>query len=197
MEPEPVLDDPRESSVQPLYWYGQKCLPAPGVPAHFLSVQREGSKITNARYALVNRKRDRVEQKDILDAELQYSQYAWDSILVENNSVIQSLDRVLLEFVGETSILTESAVRKCVSSAGIELEQVDHVIGQLVGLTFLGVEVAANRFAYADEKKERQKNTQLSTKFATAQGRELRYEINAPFRTYLEISETESSLRLS
>jgi hypothetical protein len=54
LNPKPVLDDPRESSVQPLYWCGQKALPAPGVLAHFLSPQREGSKITNARYALVS-----------------------------------------------------------------------------------------------------------------------------------------------
>ena len=144
----------------------------------------------------VNRKHDRVEQKDILDAELQYSQYAWDSILVENNSVISGMDQVLLEFVGEKSILTESAVRKCVSSAGIDPEQVDHVISQLVGLTFLGVEVGAGKFAYADEKKERQKNRQLASKFATAFGTEPRYEVNAPFRTYLELNETESSARL-
>jgi hypothetical protein len=105
-------------------------------------------------------------------------------------------DKVLLEFVGERSILLESDVRKCVSSAGIDPEQVDHVISQLVGLTFLGVEVGAGKFAYADEKKERQKNRQLATKFAVSQGFEPRYEVNAPFRTYLELNEADSSPRL-
>ena len=52
--PHPILDDPRESSVQPLYWYGQKLLYAPGLISHFLSYKREGSKLTNARYALVS-----------------------------------------------------------------------------------------------------------------------------------------------
>lgn len=52
--PKPILDDPRESSVQPLYWYGQKMLFAPGVLVHFLSPQREGSKLNTARYALVS-----------------------------------------------------------------------------------------------------------------------------------------------
>ncbi|HYK34804.1 P-loop ATPase, Sll1717 family [Alloacidobacterium sp.] len=54
LNPKPILGDPRESLVQPLYWYGQKILHAPGVLAHFLSPQREGSKLTNARYALVS-----------------------------------------------------------------------------------------------------------------------------------------------
>jgi hypothetical protein len=54
LTPKPVLDNPKESSVQPLYWYGQKILNAPGVLAHFLSPQREGSRITSARYALVS-----------------------------------------------------------------------------------------------------------------------------------------------
>ena len=144
----------------------------------------------------VNRKHDRVEQKDILDAELQYSQYAWDSILVENNSVIAELDNVLLEFVGDNSVLDETTVRQRVSHAGIDAESVDHVIGQLVGLTFFGVEVAPGKFAYSDEKKERQKNRQLALKFADSQGMEARYEVNAPFRTYLELNEVHSSPRL-
>jgi len=100
---------------------------------------------------------------------------------------------VLLEFVGEKSILDETSVRKRVSKAGIEAERVDHVIGQIVGLTFFGVEVAAGKFAYSDEKKERQKNRQLATKFADAEGVEPRYEIDAPFRMYLELNEADSS----
>ena len=54
VRPKPVVDDPRESSVQPLYWYGQKVLYAPGVIVHFLAPNREGAKLHNARYALVS-----------------------------------------------------------------------------------------------------------------------------------------------
>ena len=54
LKPKPVLDDPRESSVQPLYWYGQKVLYAPGIIVHFLPPNREGAKLHNARYALVS-----------------------------------------------------------------------------------------------------------------------------------------------
>ena len=139
----------------------------------------------------VNRKHDRVEQKDVLDGEMQYSQYAWDSILVENSSIIPGLDKVLIEFVGGPSVLLESTVRQHISSAGTDAEKVDDVIAQLVSLTFLGVEVSPGKFAYADEKKELQKNVILASRLAVAQGGERRYEINAPFRSYLELKEAQ------
>jgi hypothetical protein len=137
----------------------------------------------------VNRKRDRVEEKDVLDAEMQYSQYAWDSILVENSSTVPELEGILLEFVGGESVLSESLVRQHVSSAAIAAEWVDDVISHLVGLTFLGVEVASGRFEFADEKKELQKNVILATRFAGRARAERRYQVNAPFRTYLGLKE--------
>jgi hypothetical protein len=103
--------------------------------------------------------------------------------------MIPALDRVLLEFVGGPSVLAESIVRQRISSAGIDAERVDGVIEQLVNLTFLGVEVSSGRFSYADERKELQKNLVLSARFAAAQGAEPRYEINSPFRAYLELQE--------
>ena len=78
----------------------------------------------------------------------------------------------------------------------IDAEQVDRVITQLVGLTFLGVEVGLGRFAYADEKKERQKNRQLAAKYAGNRNTEPRFEVNAPFRTYLGMDEGDGTARL-
>ena len=181
-------------------WHKYFCSDVRGIPTRDYLVSRILPRPRDIVYLVkaavstaVNRKHDRVEQKDIVDGELQYSQYAWDSILVENNNRIPSLDKVLLEFVGGRSVLLESTVRKFVSSAGIDAEQVDHVIAQLVGLTFLGIEVGPGKFAYADEKKERQKNVALASCFAVAQGLEARYEVNAPFRSYLELDEADSS----
>jgi hypothetical protein len=183
-------------------WHKYFCPEVRGIPTRDYLVRRILPRPRDMVYIVkaavsfaVNRKHDRVEQKDILDGEMQYSQYAWDSILVENNTIIPGLDKVLLEFVGGPSILPESKVRQHISSAGIDAEKVDDVIVQLAGLTFLGVEVGIGRFAYADEKKELQKNMALAAKFAAANSKEYRYEINAPFRAYLELNETlETSL---
>jgi hypothetical protein len=177
-------------------WHKYFCSEVRGIPTRDYLVSRILPRPRDIVYIVkaavsfaVNRKHDRVEQKDILDGEMQYSQYAWDSILVENSSVIPDLDKVLLEFVGGPSVLSESSIRQHISSAGIDAEKVDDVITQLVGLTFLAVEVSRGRFAYADEKKELQKNVVLASRFAAAQGVEHRYQINAPFRAYLELVE--------
>ena len=137
----------------------------------------------------VNRKHDRVEEKDIVDGENQYSQYAWDSILVENGITVPQLEGVLLEFVGSTSVISESTARKHVSHSGIDIEKVDPVISHLVKLTFLGLEVAKDRFNYSDEPKELKKNVVLADRYSEAQNSERRYVINPPFRSYLEVIE--------
>jgi hypothetical protein len=138
----------------------------------------------------VNRKHERVEERDILDGEMQYSQYAWDSILVENSSSIPKLEEVLLQFTGGPSVVTESSARQFISTLGVAAEEVDSVIRQLINLTFFGLEVAHGKFAYADEKKELQRNAALAAKFSAQNLSETRYEINAPFRTYLEVDES-------
>jgi hypothetical protein len=177
-------------------WHKYFCSEVRGVPTRDYLVSRILPRPRDVVYIVkaavsfaVNRKHERVEQKDVVDGEMQYSQYAWDSILVENSSIIQDLDKVLLEFVGGSSVLLESIVRQRISSAGIDAEKVDEVIAQLVSLTFFGVEVSRGKFAYADEKKEMQKNVVLASRFAVAEGNEHRYEINAPFRAYLELKE--------
>jgi hypothetical protein len=182
-------------------WHRYFCSDVRGIPTRDYLVSRILPRPRDIVYIVkaavsfaVNRKHDRVEQKDVLDGEMQYSQYAWDSILVENNSVIPDLDEVLLEFVGGPCVLPQSIVRQHISSAGIDAEKVDGVITQLVGLTFLGVEVSQGKFAYADEKKELQKNLVLAARFAAAQENEHRYEINAPFRAYLELDESKTGL---
>ena len=55
----------------------------------------------------VNRKHDRVEEKDVFDGEKQYSQYALDSILAENGITVPQLESVLFEFVGTPSNFKE------------------------------------------------------------------------------------------
>jgi hypothetical protein len=137
----------------------------------------------------VNRKHDRVEEKDIVDGEKQYSQYALDSILVENGITVPELESVLFEFIGNSAILSKSQVIRQISRANIPPEQVDGVIDHLVRLSFLGVEVADQNFSYSDEPRELKKNRVLSDRFLDGNEEGRRYEINPPFRSYLEIVE--------
>lgn len=145
----------------------------------------------------VNRKHDRVEERDILDAEKQYSLYALDSILVENGITIPQMESVLLEFLGCDSVLTETSVRQRISRAGIEAEKVDSTISHLVKLTFLGVEIDLGNFLYADEPRELKKAYILGSRYASERGGEIRYQINSAFRAYLEIGDSPSQANQS
>jgi hypothetical protein len=49
-----ITDDPKESTVQPLTWYGTQVFAASGLLCHLTSPQRTGSQLHNARYALVS-----------------------------------------------------------------------------------------------------------------------------------------------
>jgi len=138
----------------------------------------------------VNRKHDRVEEWDVLDGERQYSQYALDSILVENGITIPQLESVLFEFVGAPSIVSADDVGKRIRKANIETEKLDQVTDHLVKLSFLGVEVNAGNFAYADEPRELKKIRVLSDRLLESTGSRRRFQINSPFRAYLEISES-------
>ena len=48
-----IVDDPRESTVQSLAWYGSNVFNCSGVVCHFMSPNREGGYIQTARHALV------------------------------------------------------------------------------------------------------------------------------------------------
>jgi hypothetical protein len=137
----------------------------------------------------VNRKHDRVEERDILDGEKQYSQYALDSILVENGITVPQLESVLFEFVGAQAVLTEETVKELVAKADIPREKLDAVVEHLVKLSFLGVETSNQVFAYSDEPRELRKNNVLSDRYLEQHKLGRRYEINQPFRSYLEILE--------
>ena len=177
-------------------WHRYFCGEVKGVPTrHYLTSRilprpRDIIYFVKAAVSLaVNRKHDRVEEKDILDGEKQYSQYAMDSILVENGISIPQLESVLYEFVGRSSVVLESEVKQYVSNTSIDIEKVDDVIAHLVALTFLGLEVSIGHFAYSDEPKHLKKNVILAQRVAKEENREPRYEVNPAFRAFLEITE--------
>ena len=178
-------------------WKNYFCPQVRGIPTRQYLVSRILSRPRDVVYLVkavvsfaVNRKHDRVEEKDVKDGEKQYSQYALDSILVENGITIPQLESVLFEFVGAPAIVSRLEAGKRIQKAAIEPDKIDNVIEHLVKLSFLGVEVGPNEFAYADEPRELKKYRVLSDRQAEIRGAERRYQINAPFRAYLEIAES-------
>jgi hypothetical protein len=48
-----IMDDPRESAVQPLAWYGEQTYVAEAVIVHLINPAREGAELHNAKYSFV------------------------------------------------------------------------------------------------------------------------------------------------
>lgn len=144
--------------------------------------------LTKAAVSLaVNRRHSRVEENDVLDGERQYSQYAVDSILVENGITLPELEAVLIEFAGSTPIVSEPEALRYIAKVGIPEPRRQHVIEHLVSLTFLGIETQAGRFAFSDDPRESRRNRALSDKVLVQDGKPRRYEINPAFCSYLGI----------
>jgi hypothetical protein len=139
----------------------------------------------------VNRKRDRVEEKDIRDAEDAYSQYALDSILVENGISIPQLENVLDQFSGAPAILSHDLARSTVSRGSISADKVEDAIEHLLRLSFLGTEISPQRFVFSDESRELRRNQVLARRYCEQAGCTPRYQIHRAFRAFLRVSEPE------
>lgn len=135
----------------------------------------------------INRGHVKVQDVDIVEAQKQYSQYALDSILVEDDVAIPALEQVLYEFVGSKPVLTQEEVNDTILKAGIPYSQVAQVVEHLCALAFLGVETGINEYRFAEDFQDYQKVLVLKKKrFAATEGK-LRYKVNVPFWAFLEI----------
>ena len=137
----------------------------------------------------INRKHIRIEEEDILEAERQYSQYAFESINVENTLPDIDLENIIFEFVGMPTILPKSEVLSTLENAGISEDMVDRTIDVLHDLTFLGLEVEEGKFAFSDAPEASRKNKTLARRFQRKKYREGQFQIHKAFQAFLETEE--------
>jgi hypothetical protein len=136
----------------------------------------------------VNRGHARIEEKDILSAEQQYSRFALDSLLVEAEGRINRGEDLLLQFVQAPEILTEDWIASAVNAAGLPSTHIGDVITLLSELTFLGFETGPNRFEFLYDEQDAAKIEVLAKKTAAElSGGKRRFRIHPAFHRYLEI----------
>ena len=135
----------------------------------------------------INGRHPRIEEEDILAAEKEYSQYAFESVNVENTLPDINLEDVLYEFAGMSAVLTRSEVLDTLQEAGIsDEEKIEQMIGVLHDLTFLGMEVEEDTFVFSDAPEESRKNKTRARRFARKKGQEERFQIHRAFQAFLE-----------
>ncbi|MEI9476678.1 MAG: hypothetical protein WCO26_08890 [Deltaproteobacteria bacterium] len=145
--------------------------------------------VKNAVSTAINRSHTRVEEKDILDAERQYSQYAIDSIMVENGITLPELESILFEFAGCNHVLNEKELKDLILKARVPEGKLTQIIDHLINLSFLGLEIDEGEFTFSDDPKDYLKNNVLAERLVEGSGRVRRYKINPAFCAYLEIKE--------
>ena len=137
----------------------------------------------------INKGHTRIDRADILDAEKQYSQHAFDSVNVENTLLDINLKDVIFGFVGMSAILTKREVLESLQFAKVSDEMIEPTIDALHDLTFLGLEVAEDRFVFSEVPEDSRKNKILAQRFADKRKQGERFQIHKAFRAFLEIEE--------
>ena len=138
----------------------------------------------------INRGHARIEEKDIIEAEIQYSQYALESVNVENTLPDINLEGVMFEFVGMPVNMSKSEVQEAIQFAGVSEERIESIIDVLHDLTFLGLEISEGRFVFSDDPESSRKNKIMARRFARRKGQEERFQIHRVFRAFLEIEDS-------
>jgi len=168
-------------------WLISRCLPRP----------RDVLYLTRAAIdQAVGKRHPRVEEEDLIAAELEYSLFAFEAALVEGYQRIARIDDVLLEFAGAPSQLTEGHLLEVLRSAKVSDEDTKHVIDVLRDLSFLGTLGSRDGAVFSDSPRDKQRADVLTRKRRNADEALPTYEIHPAFWSYLDIVYDEDSISL-
>lgn len=134
-----------------------------------------------------NARRSLVEADDVRHAERDYSQFAFEALLVESDPQA-GLSNLLIEFAGCSSTLSHQEVLAIMASTGQEADP-EARLGDLLRASFIGIEIAPNRFDYPPSEVAEQRARVLARRFLETQGRAARFRIHPAYRPYLEIDD--------
>ena len=129
----------------------------------------------------------RIEEDDLLSAQQRYSQHALDSLIVEGDIDSSDMENLIYEFVGQKKILTKEELITIITTSMKGNYNPDDIIEMLCDRAFLGRQVKPNEFRYQNSFEDAIPKS-LQKNYKRISGREA-YEISAPYRKYLEISE--------
>ena len=134
----------------------------------------------------INRGHGKLQPEDFLTAREQYSQYAFDSILKEDDPTKGKLERILYEFAGAGRELGLEDIESRFSSAGVDGTDANFYLDLLCDISFLGIETTTG-FRYSSEEEERRSLRNVARVLASRDERKERFEVNPAFYQVLQI----------
>lgn len=131
----------------------------------------------------INRRHDRVLSQDFAHAELLYSRFAVEALLVESEAQGFNLEEVLFEFAGLDSTVTTDELKEVLA----DVQEIDRLVDWLMKTSFLGLETRDGSFVHVEGESEVKKKSKVAARLADRLGRPLRYRVHPAFRPYLDI----------
>jgi len=162
-----------------------------GVPVRDFIIQFTLKRPRNVIYLLqlakgiaVNRGHARVDATDFLTARDDYSRFAFEALLAEDDPEIGQLENVLYEFVGMKNILSRNDVFECLRRVPLTEEYSTRYFERLVELNFLGFVLSDGAHEYPGDERRKQVLSRLIDRVPAD---EPGYVINPVYHAMLEV----------
>ena len=136
----------------------------------------------------VNRGHGRIDESDLLSAQLEYSRFALNSLVAEGAPRIPEIDDLLLEFARAREVVDGEDIKVAMRRAGISEIRLAEIVDLLTELTFLGPETSPDRFDFINDEDSLMKTRVMARNFSEEVGRPTHYRVNPPFHAFLEIT---------
>jgi hypothetical protein len=137
----------------------------------------------------VSRRHERISEKDMIDAQERYSQHAIDSLIVENGISVEDFETLLYEFAGQKKVLSKTKIEEIVNKSNVKNVDVDYFLELLCERCFLGRQIGDKEFRYQTNHLDYEKILALAKNYQEEKGVIEYFEINIPYRKYLEIKD--------
>lgn len=136
----------------------------------------------------VNRRHERVQEDDFLKAEEDYSEFVYQSVLVELREKLPHIESIMAEFMGSATSFTKAEVQSIIRRASsISEDEVDQVIASLAISSFLELEVPLKGFITASDDKEYDRLYKAAANAAERNATDVQFRVHRAFRKTLLI----------
>ena len=134
----------------------------------------------------INRGQEKVSQDDFLAAREQYSEYAFNSILKEDDPEKGKLEAILYEFAGAGAELRKSEIEGRFALAGVKRDDVEFYLDLLCDINFLGIQTKTD-FRFPENEENRRTLRNIAKVLASSNGIDEKFAINPAFFQVLQI----------
>ena len=134
----------------------------------------------------INRGHLSVTEEDLLDARDKYSEYAFRSILAEDDPRKGKLESILYEFAGCPKIILRSQVEENFATAKVAPSDFDFYLDLLCDVNFLAIE-SRDGYEYATDEADRAVKRQIAGTIARGNQSEETYQVSSAFWQVLRV----------